>query len=103
MAKAQEKNFFTIAKELNGEVVEEIVEEKDEKARRFFALRRVQRMGDYHPAYQIEMVTTQSGKVLQQCLVGKPDTLAMVTSKLQDILDPRNSTENDNETNAILG
>ncbi len=101
MAK-QEKNFFTAVKILNGEAVEQIVDEKGEKGRRFYAIRRVQRASDYHPAYQIECVLTRDGKLIEQKLLGKPDTLAMVSGKLQEILDPTNSMESEDETNSIF-
>jgi len=98
----QEKNFFTSVKILNGEEVAQIVDEKGEKGRRFYAIRRIQRAGDYHPAYQVESVLTRDGKLVEQRLLGKPDTLAMVSGKLQEILDPNNSTENEDETNSIF-
>lgn len=112
-----EKHFFNqpaIRKEsrveeiIEGLIEDELVEPIEEgkappnKFRRFYALRKVSRQSDQHPAYQIEMVAVRDGEIIDHKFLGKPDTLAMVTGKIQEIVDPVNATENENETNFVL-
>jgi len=67
-----------------------------------YAIRRIVRDNDAWPAYQIELIAIQNGRVIKEELLDKPDTLNMILGKMTDLINPMTSTESMSEHNSIL-
>jgi hypothetical protein len=66
-----------------------------------YAIRRIERENDVWPAYQIEIIAIQNGRVIKEELLDKPDTLNMILGKMSDLINPITATEIMSEHNSI--